>query len=143
MNLNAYLKEAIAKGVSKGTYKIFASLRKEIAALKRDQSQLRRTVKELSKKQAALAVPVPKAEEGDVDTSKFRRPSNGAAVRKVRGKLGLSQEQFGKLVKVSPMSVHNWEKSKGVVGMRQKTLIDFGKARLMTKKSAKAALGLK
>ena len=140
MNLNAYLKEAIAKGVSKGTYKIFASLRKEIAAIKRDQIQLRRSIKELTKKQAT--VQLPKAEADDV-ASKFRRPSNGAAVRKVRAKLGLSQEQFAKLVKVSPMSVHNWEKAKGVVGMRSSTLKEFGKARLMTKKSAKAALGLK
>jgi DNA-binding transcriptional regulator YiaG len=141
MNINTYLKESIAKGVSRGTYKTFAALRKEIAALKRDQIQLRRTVKELGKKQAALAVQAPKT--SDIDTSKFRRPSNGAAVRNVRAKLGLSQEQFAKLVKVSSGCIALWEKSTGLIKMRSNTLAEFGKARLMNKTSARAALGLK
>jgi len=142
MNIHTYLKESIAKGVSRGTYKTFAALRKEIAALKRDQIQLRRTVKELGKKQAeaAKAIQAPKAD--DIDTSKFRRPSNGAAVRKVRAKLGLSQEQFAKLVKVSSGCIALWERSTGLIKMRSNTLAEFGKARLMNKTSARAALGL-
>jgi hypothetical protein len=104
MNVNTALKEAIAKGVSKGTSKSFAALRKEIAARKRDLVQLRRAVKEISKKQDSIAAQMPKPDADDV-ASKFRRPSNGAAVSKIRAKLGLTQKQFAKLVKVSHLSV--------------------------------------
>ena len=139
MNINTYIKDSIAKGVSKGTY----ALRREIAALKRDHIQFRRSIKDLSKKQASIAAQMPKPVAEDVDAGKYRRPGNGAAVRKVRTKLGLTQAQFGKLVKVTAACVTLWEQSPKVVGMRASTLKEFGKARGMTKKAAKAALGLK
>lgn len=82
------------------------AMRRDVALLKRDNDLLMASEK---RRQQSLPVAAPEA-------SKARLTSKG--IRAMRKKLGLSQAEFGKLVKVSTVSVGNWEKKDG--GLRLK-----------------------
>lgn len=86
--------------------RINAQQRTEIAALKRRVQELERTVAQISKG-SAKAPPKQDAEEA---TSAKRFSAKGFASQ--RRRLGLSAEDFGKLIGASGMSIHNWESGK-------------------------------
>ncbi|ULQ46617.1 helix-turn-helix domain-containing protein [Flagellatimonas centrodinii] len=77
-----------------------AALKKQVAGLERELSKLRR-------------VAVPKAVEKpaeDVDTGKVRFVAKG--LKSLRTRLGLSAEDFARLIDVSTQSIYNWEARK-------------------------------
>jgi DNA-binding XRE family transcriptional regulator len=80
--------------------------RREIAALKREMAQLERRVALLSRKILAAAPVVAP------DTSGKPARFSAKRLRVHRERLGLSADDFGKLLGVSAQSIYNWEQEK-------------------------------
>lgn len=93
--------------------KTAAAQRSEIAALKRRMSELEKALKALART-ATRQTPKTRAsatsEERGADASQFRFRAQGMASNRKR--LGLSAEDFGRLVGASGQSVYLWESGK-------------------------------
>lgn len=83
-----------------------ATHRRQIAALKRQMQALER---ELAKLRRSAGAARPQAEPA-AESTKNRFVAKG--LRSLRARLGLSAEEFGKLVGVSAQSVYNWEQER-------------------------------
>jgi DNA-binding transcriptional regulator YiaG len=112
-NIGSVLKQEIVRLSRKETRsqvdptkKATAQHRREIAELKRQITQLQRQVALLSRKTPGASA-TPKA---DAATRPVRYTVKG--LRALRAKLGLSADDFGKLLGVSAQSVYNWEHEK-------------------------------
>lgn len=112
-NFGTVLKEEIVRLSRKETRsqvdparKATAQHRREIAELKRQVAQLQRQVALLSRK--TLGAPARASTEDT--TTKARFTVKG--LRAQRARLGLSADDFGKLLGVSAQSVYNWEQEK-------------------------------
>jgi DNA-binding transcriptional regulator YiaG len=138
MNFNSLIKEAVAKGAARTVRKPMAALRHDVAALKHQMAALRRTVRELQRVVARKADGLVEA-ESTVEVKRKRRPT-GDGIKKMRTALGLTQSQFGKLLGVSSLSVSKWERAKGPVTVRTRTLVAIRKARGLGKREALNAL---
>lgn len=102
-----------------------ASLRRQLATLERETTRLRRSTKQPS----ASAAP-----EGE--DRRIRFVAKG--LRTLRARLGLSAEEFGRLVGVSGQSVYNWERRKAIPRRTQvKAIADL---RPLGKREARAKL---
>jgi DNA-binding transcriptional regulator YiaG len=110
-NIGTVLREEItrlsrkeSRGQIHQTKKATAQHRKDIAALKRQVAQLERQMALLSRK---VLAGTPAAA-----SKTTARPVRFAAkgLRAQRGRLGLSQTDFGKLLGVSAQSIYNWER---------------------------------
>jgi DNA-binding XRE family transcriptional regulator len=98
--------------------------RHEIAALKRDMAQLERQVVLLSRKNLGAQAAAAAATNGK--TARF----SAKGLRVHRERLGLSADDFGKLLGVSAQSIYNWEQEKA-----------RPRAELLTKLAALRAIG--
>jgi DNA-binding transcriptional regulator YiaG len=106
-----------AKGTTQGIGKSNTWLKKIVADLKRRVLLLEKDNKALvaAMKRYQAQYPEAPAEE----TKKVRLTSRG--VRSLRGRLHLSQVDFGKLVGTTPYSVYLWETKEGALKLRDKT----------------------
>jgi DNA-binding transcriptional regulator YiaG len=111
-NLATVLKSEIARLARKEAKlqldplrKANAGYRRDIAALKREVTDLSRQLKAVSKTAGKFAAAEP-AEEG----RKLRFSSKGLKTH--REKLGLSAAEYGQLAGVSAQSIYNWEAGK-------------------------------
>ncbi len=110
-----------------------ATLRSEVASLKRKIVDQDRALAALAKSRSTKAASVP-AETGREPATKHRITANG--VKSLRGKLGLTAEQLGALVGVSGQTVYLWEHGK--TSPRPKPLAGLAKLRTMGKKEVSA-----
>ena len=104
--------KAVVSPVKKAsaTYRgLIAGLRKQVDALQKEVSSLKRAMPKADKVLEAKTEP-----EG-------RFWITGKGVKAMRKKVGLTQEKFGKLVGVSVPTVVNWEKAKGKLNLRKAT----------------------
>lgn len=115
-NIATVLKAEVVRLARKELKTATDSLRKTIAAQRSDIAALRKRVSELERaqKQTSKAVLARKPAEppapAEGDDSKLRfRPAGMAANRK---RLGLSAEDFGRLVGATGQSVYAWEAGK-------------------------------
>ena len=134
MNFNTLLKDSITKGAARIVRKPFASVRHDVAALKRQVRELRRTVRVLQRAAGQQAAGLVETEDAGV-LKRARRPT-AAGIKRMRTKLGLTQSQFGKLLGVTSLSVSKWERAKGTVTVRNRTLAALRKARDLGKREA-------
>jgi DNA-binding XRE family transcriptional regulator len=81
------------------------TLRKQMAALRKQLHQMERDVAAL-KRESSRKQPIPELAQ---DT-KVRFTAKG--LRSLRGKLGLSADEFGRLVGVSQQTIYSWEGEK-------------------------------
>lgn len=86
---------------------LIAGLRKQVDALQKEVSSLKRAMPSPDKVLATKTEP-----EG-------RFWMTGKGVRKLRKRLGLTQAVFGKLVGVTPNAVVLWERKDGKIGLRK------------------------
>lgn len=86
--------------------KASAQYRRDIAALKREFAALEKSVRRLSKESKRAVV---SQDEGEAGGARRFRAGGFAAHRK---RLGLSAEEFGKLIGVSAQSIYKWESGK-------------------------------
>lgn len=112
--------------------KIASAHRTSIAELKRQVSDLSRTVTTLRK----LVSKRPAADAPAADVPKLRFVAKGLASHRAR--LGLSAGDFGRLVGVSGQSVYNWEAGKSVP--RASQLSRIAELRAVGKREVKAKL---
>ena len=90
------------------TYRaLIAGLRKQLDALQKEVSSLKRAMPKADRVLDAKTEP-----EG-------RFWITGKGVKAMRKRTGLTQEKFGKLVGVSVPTVVNWEKAKGKLNLRK------------------------
>lgn len=104
--------KAVVSPVKKAssTYRaLIAGLRKQVDALQKEVSSLKRAMPSPDKVLATKTEP-----EG-------RFWMTGKGVRKLRKRLGLTQAVFGKLVGVTPNAVVLWERKDGKIGLRKAT----------------------
>ena len=111
-------------------------LRKDVANLKARLAALEKAHKELqsivTKCQAAMPEPAPKtAEKGWI---------SGKGIKSLRKRLGLSQEEFARLVGVSSNAVYQWESKPGMLKLRDKTKAAVFAVRGIGAKDAKQRL---
>jgi DNA-binding XRE family transcriptional regulator len=104
--------------------------RRQLAALKKQISDLEREVKKLRRAAAGSAMPLP--EEG----VKIRFVAKG--LKSLRSRLGLSAEDMGRLIGASSQSVYNWESKKATPRAAQVEAI--AQLRGIGKKEARARL---
>ena len=136
-NLTAVLRQEISRIARKETRAQIAQLRKAsagyrrtIAALKRQIADQGRAVATLRKTSARVATPA----KPDAESSPRFRADGVAAHRK---RLGLSAENFAKLVGVTGQTVYNWENGKRP---RAAQLVALSAVRTMGKREAMAKL---
>ena len=106
-----------AKGATQGIGKTNTWLRKIVADLKKRVMVLEKENRRLAATTRKYLVESP--QKPDEETSKARLTSRG--IRSLRGRLGLSQAGFAKLVGVTPYSVYLWENKKTALNLRDKT----------------------
>jgi DNA-binding XRE family transcriptional regulator len=138
-NIGSVLKEEIvrlsrreSRSQVDSTRKATMRHRREIAALKRDVVQLERQVALLSRK--VLAAPAVVAADNRGKSARF-------SAKKLRGhreRLGLSADDFGKLLGVSAQSIYNWEQEKA--RPRAELLAKVAALRGIGKRDAKSRL---
>lgn len=132
-NLQAVLREEIKRLARReirseleSTKKAVAQYRRDIAALKRQQSDLQRRIDFLESREAERLEAGPKA----VKPPKGTRFSP-KALRKRRERLDLSREEYAKLAGVSASTVYNWESGTTRPGEKHLALLvelrDLGK----------------
>jgi len=108
-NIASVLKDEIARVARKELRaeteqikKASAKYRSDIAALKRQIADLEKTVAKIGKGSVAT-----KAVASEGDDTKIRFSAKSLASQRKR--LGLSANEIGKLMGVSPQSIYNWE----------------------------------
>ena len=112
-NIAALLKEEITRLSRKQTRALVEPLKKHVAAQRSDIAALKREAAELRRQLAAFgrasqrAAPAAASEEGGPP-----RRFSAAGVQSLRRRLGLSAEEFGRLLEVSGQSIYNWEQGK-------------------------------
>ena len=120
------------KAQTGATKKSSTQHRGEIAALKRRVQELERAVAQLTKRVARTATEAPTDEGG----SGLRFSAKGLASQ--RRRLGLSAEDFGKLIGASALSVYKWEAGKA--RPRARFMPAIAAVRSMGKKEAAARI---
>ncbi len=138
-NIGSVLKEEIVRLSRKEARsqvdpmrKVTAQFRREIAELKRQVTQLQRQVALLSRKALGQAT----AAKADSTTRPARFTAKG--LRAQRERLGLSADDFGKLLGVSAQSIYNWEQEKA--RPRPEPLAKLAALRGVGKREAQARL---
>lgn len=126
-------------------------VRAALAPVKRDQVRLRKAVAHLRRQVAALeganrellkrVSPVVAVEETAKATAKAAtlRPTS-RSLERLRGRLGLTQVQFGRLLGVSGPAVTQWAGKDGRVRMRKATLAALASIQGIGKREARRRL---
>ena len=113
-NIVAVLREEIRRLARKEVRAHTRVTKQAVAQYRRDIARLKRLVQEQQKKLLAVAAQSqdghhrPPAEEGPLDGVRF----SARSVRAQRNRLGLSAEDYGRLVGVSGLTVYHWEHGK-------------------------------
>lgn len=106
-NLGSLLKSEITRLSRKAVRDETGNLQSTLSALRKQVVGLKREVAELQKQQKRLQrSSAPKA-ESKAPPEKIRFQARG--LKSLRARLGLSAEDFGKLVDVSGQSIYGWE----------------------------------
>lgn len=112
-NFSAVLKDEVARIARKEMRKTVDPMKKQVAGLRRDNAALKRENAALKREQALLAKAMKResaaAPQAPVEAG-HRFSASG--LKKLRAKLGISAQDFGKLAGVSALSIYNWESGK-------------------------------
>lgn len=116
------------KSQTRSTRRLVAQYRRDIAALKRQVAALQKTVAFLQaqEKKRVARQPMPEKVEG------IRFRADG--LKSHRGRLGLSAEDYGRLVGVSGLSIYHWESGK--VRPRREQVVKLAAVRGIGKREA-------
>ena len=139
-NLASVLKQEIRRLARSESKQITEVSRRAAAQHRRDIAELKRKVAALERKVALLEKrtwrDIAPAKDVPEDVSNVRFSAKGLASRRKR--LGLSAEQYAKLVGVSAQTLYNWEQ--GRTRPREEQLARLVGLRSITKREALARL---
>lgn len=138
-NIGAVLKQEIARLSRREIRSEVQATRKASAQYRRHIAALRRQVAALERQLAMLSRRVQKAPADSQSESgtKFRFVAKG--LRSQRARLGLSADEYAKLVGVSAQSIYNWEH--GHATPRPAQVAAIARLRSMGKREARTQLG--
>ena len=121
MNIAQVLKAEIsriskheAKALTSTTRSTAIQLKKTTADLKQRLSSLEKSNKDLQKQVESLVAAMPKP----VEEPEVKGWISGKGVKYLRAKLGLTQEELGKLTGVSTGGVRAWERQPGMLKLK-------------------------
>jgi DNA-binding transcriptional regulator YiaG len=114
------------------------ALKKSLAAVKAECAELSREVKAIQKLLPKTTSVEKTPEVADDKLKRFRPTSK--MVKQLRAKLGVSQDNFAKLVNVSLSCVRAWERKEGPLQLRDKTKASLFALRTVDKREAQARL---
>ena len=119
-NIAQVLKEEIRRLAKKEAKAITGSIKRDVVRLKKSDVANRRIIKQLRRDNAVLLAAEKRRQQSVpvVAAGKDKARITAKGVRAMRKKLGLSQAAFAKLVKVSDLTVYNWEKKDGALRLR-------------------------
>lgn len=151
MNIASVLKNEIMRLSRKEIKKAAAALKAETAKLRKDVAALRATLVAATKENRQLRAECKKGASATLVTAAMvggNKAGNTKAfaplvktVKRVRQKLGLSQEEFAELCGVQRVTVARWETGSGRIGFRGVgTAERVAQVMQMRKADAKAAL---
>jgi DNA-binding transcriptional regulator YiaG len=112
-NIAAVLKNEIARVAKKELRKELESLRKAVSTHRAEIAALKRVIQEQHKALRGLQKakpPAPATEELSAESRQVRFSATRLAAQ--RQKLGLSAQEFGRLVGATGQAVYNWEAGK-------------------------------
>ena len=141
-NVITVLKAEISRIARKEAKQAVAPFRKPTTSARRTFADLKRRVVTLEKecrRLAALLAKVPQPEP-QAASGKAKGWISGKGVRSLRQKLGLTQEEFAKLVGVSSQGVYVWESKPGMLRLREATKAALMAVRGLGAREAKAKL---
>lgn len=126
-----------ARSIADSTKTILDRQKNKLSALEQRVFALEAELKRLTSQ--ATVMPTEQRGEEDSDQGKrIRVTSKG--IRSLRRKLGLSRQEFARLLDTSPQSIYLWENKDGPVKMRSKTMSAFVVVREMGAREAKTKL---
>jgi DNA-binding transcriptional regulator YiaG len=143
-NLSQVIKAEISRISRKEIKSAIGQLRNSTIALKKTSAQLKKRIGALeaqTKRIASLRNALAAQEQSNATTepdAKVRITSK--TIRKLRGKLGLSQDGFAKLLGVSSQAVYIMEHKQGRLNLRTATLTKLLSVRGIGKREAQARL---
>ena len=123
MNVMSVLKAEISRLAKKEAKSIFSPVKKASATYRGLIAGLRKQVDALQKEVSSLKRAMPKADrvlEGKTEPE-GRFWMTGQGVKAMRKRLGLTQKAFAGLAGVSSQAVVNWEAHKGKINLRKAT----------------------
>ncbi len=109
-NIAAVLKEEISRLARKEARKETNTLRRASVQYRRDIAEMKRRISELQRKISPLEKQVLKnipSQVAKADGEHVRFTAKG--LRSQRARLGLSAEDFGRLIGVTDQTIYNWE----------------------------------
>lgn len=112
-NLHTVLKSEITRLARKEARAAVEPLRKANAGYRREIAELKRQMAALQKATRGAARPSPAA-TASTDESKPATRFVPKGLKSLRARLGLSANDFGRLVGASGQSVYNWETGKAI-----------------------------
>jgi DNA-binding transcriptional regulator YiaG len=140
-NIGTVLREEITRLSRRSTKALFMPLKKDVAGLKHIVLEQRRTIEQLGRANARLIADlnsrISKLPEVSAQDAEHVRISP-RLIKAQRGRLGLSQEQFGRLLGVSAHAVFLWEHAKATP--RAKVKGSFAAVRQLGKREARQRL---
>jgi DNA-binding transcriptional regulator YiaG len=126
------------KDALQNQHKTNSALKKSLAAVKAECSELCREVKAIHK---CLPKPPPVAKTPEVDDEKLNRfRPTSKTVKQLRDKVCVSQDNFAKLLNVSLSCVRLWERKEDPLQLRDKTKASLFALRTLGKREANARL---
>ena len=139
-NIAAVLKEEISRLARKEARQQTAALHRASAQYRKDIAEMKRRIAELQRKIGPLEKQVRKSvpsEAAGGDGERVRFTAKG--LRSQRQRLGLSAEDYGRLIGVTDQTIYNWEHE--TARPRREQLAHIASLRRMGKKEAMASLG--
>ena len=138
-NIASVLKQEIARVARRETRSQIERLRKLSAQQRRGIAGLKRTIAALEREVASLSGSLRKsAVDGANGSTSKRARFSPKGIRSLRHRLGLSAENFARLIDVSSQSVYNWERK--ITRPREAQLKALNDLRGLGKRDAKTRL---
>ena len=141
-NIAQALREEITRLAAKQVRAGTSSMKKDNARLKRDVADLKRRVATLEREKRFLTKQVARTSEVVAPPAEKLQKMRvtGKTMAGLRKRLGLTQDEMGKLLGVSGQQVHQYERKPGSLRLRETTKVALAKVRPMGKREARRAL---
>lgn len=140
-NIASVLKAEIARIARKETRAAVARLHGAAGKARKDSAAAKQRIGQLESQVKALAVQLGKLQKGaTAEPAAADLQITGSRVKSLRGRLGVTQAEFGLLVGVSAQAVAHWERQRGKVKLRSKAKAGLAAARGLRARDARARL---
>jgi DNA-binding transcriptional regulator YiaG len=140
-NIGVILKSEIQRLAKKEVKAAVTPLHKAIITLRKELSALKKAQKSAAKSAqiSAKSVKVAKVDTADEAKTSRVRPT-GKTMVALRTKFGMTQGEFGRLLKVGRITIARWENQEGKLNLRQSARDAFAGIQKLGTKAARAQL---